>query len=805
MSEVLFKTTDCTEYKAGTFTCSPAPTSATIIASIPSDARQLINRTRQALYKFMNGESRDINPTDANGVPYGLVSVDADDVGTWATINDFYFQNGKIIPSQGDDFTAVKATKNNEERWVKVFSSLNSCEWKKNIQCFTHMPFTVGVATAGPLTYPTEGTFFEYGKLGDMILSSEIETYPSNGDMLHRKILMVNPANKDVCKPAVRFRHVATIKPEKPTANDSLDCGKSETQGHVKILVPECDDENYVGVGLVFSNKNMWKFPIFDYVVKKPDGNLGVRMYPNIEDGKVVFVDGIYRGVEKFQGKPSCAVSNKPDNSRAFLHCWQNATKPPDVSKAFGTFCPKGGDNDTNRRCFSTTEVNGTYYCINKKYLINRDVSAECLLRNESKFFSTTPDTEDKVKSIFATVSPGFHLFTCFRRVEAGDKTTIGDTDLSTTYIPFAPKLRFFIPSSFLPAKCCFSGDTTSTSGYPGGTYEDFICCALNGGVKTQSQLRQACGDKLMEYCNGENLKKRECQVFCSKKEFNCDANLEKYCKNNPTSIADDGTPICTCFDKVAFANYVNGLTLFDPDFMALYGLVFRKPECSFPPCYDSKYSHKTVNVTDTCPNMAVCMNKLSVKNDGTIIGDVNISQLNNCMASTTYVDGKDEETDPSCEITGYSECSKACGGGIQYPLFSGQNCTGAFRPCNTQECKSSDCDISWNTDWTSCNVECGRGVKTRKGVVMKLEQDGGQKCSDICNNMYDRPTCIAMTGCEGTNCSPVPPAADLTTGEKVAGGIGILFVVILIIQFVIPMVIGYFAGKSQNSSEKPK
>merc|ERR550525_298102 len=78
---------------------------------------------------------------------------------------------------------------------------------------------------------------------------------------------------------------------------------------------------------------------------------------------------------------------------------------------------------------------------------------------------------------------------------------------------------------------------------------------------------------------------------------------------------------------------------------------------------------------------------------------------------------------------SGFSKCSKQCGGGSQgqtrsiltKPLNGGLDCgvTVEERPCETQSC-DRDCILGQWTDWAPCSMACGGGLQKRVRKVVE-------------------------------------------------------------------------------------
>merc|ERR1711974_188870 len=73
------------------------------------------------------------------------------------------------------------------------------------------------------------------------------------------------------------------------------------------------------------------------------------------------------------------------------------------------------------------------------------------------------------------------------------------------------------------------------------------------------------------------------------------------------------------------------------------------------------------------------------------------------------------------CHWQEWGECTKSCGGGMQYRYCLKGGMDKEMRRCNEQECGCIDCPTptpppkcTW-TDWSDCSVTCGTGWQTRE------------------------------------------------------------------------------------------
>eukprot|EP01125_Pyxidicula_operculata_P004565 TRINITY_DN1717_c0_g4_i2.p1 TRINITY_DN1717_c0_g4~~TRINITY_DN1717_c0_g4_i2.p1 ORF type:complete len:1852 (-),score=391.75 TRINITY_DN1717_c0_g4_i2:144-5249(-) len=95
-----------------------------------------------------------------------------------------------------------------------------------------------------------------------------------------------------------------------------------------------------------------------------------------------------------------------------------------------------------------------------------------------------------------------------------------------------------------------------------------------------------------------------------------------------------------------------------------------------------------------------------------------------------------------NCSYTwpsGWSDCSKPCGGGLQYQIpiitqaaaFGGQACPAPRnQQCNSGNCATIDvnCTYTWNP-WSDCTKLCDTGVQYRSANIISASANGGLSC----------------------------------------------------------------------------
>lgn len=154
----------------------------------------------------------------------------------------------------------------------------------------------------------------------------------------------------------------------------------------------------------------------------------------------------------------------------------------------------------------------------------------------------------------------------------------------------------------------------------------------------------------------------------------------------------------------------------------------------------------------------------------GVKIRQRSIKQKNNYggkMCPQTSMEGSC--TDKACAVDctvewgGWGDCSKECGGGIQYrhpevnqeAAYGGAACPKTEeKMCNDQGC-AMDCQVSGWGSWSQCSEQCGEGYQSHNREIERAAAYGGQSCPEVteqrdCNDAPCASDCAFEWGAWG-------------------------------------------------------
>ncbi|XP_047444458.1 ADAMTS-like protein 2 isoform X2 [Mugil cephalus] len=161
---------------------------------------------------------------------------------------------------------------------------------------------------------------------------------------------------------------------------------------------------------------------------------------------------------------------------------------------------------------------------------------------------------------------------------------------------------------------------------------------------------------------------------------------------------------------------------------------------------------------SSTCTTGITTSYALCVRYDGTEVDDSYCDSLTRPEPTHEFCTGK--ECPPRWETSGWSECSRTCGEGVQYRtvrcwkmLSPGLDSSvydslclshDLHKPANRKVCHGQSCGPQWEvSEWSECSARCGsRGVQTRE-VRCSMEMR-------LCNKS-SQP--IESQECEGPPC----------------------------------------------------
>ncbi|XP_028283364.1 ADAMTS-like protein 2 isoform X2 [Parambassis ranga] len=181
------------------------------------------------------------------------------------------------------------------------------------------------------------------------------------------------------------------------------------------------------------------------------------------------------------------------------------------------------------------------------------------------------------------------------------------------------------------------------------------------------------------------------------------------------------------------------------------------EPDISLADMYRWKVS-AYAPCSSTCTTGITSSYALCVRYDGTEVDDTYCDSLTRPEPTHEFCTGK--ECPPRWETSGWSECSRTCGEGVQYRtvrcwkmLSPGLDSSvydslclshNLHKPANRKVCHGQSCGPQWEvSEWSECSARCGsRGVRTRE-VRCSMEMR-------LCNKS-SQP--IESQECEGPPC----------------------------------------------------
>ncbi|XP_028328609.1 ADAMTS-like protein 2 isoform X2 [Gouania willdenowi] len=184
---------------------------------------------------------------------------------------------------------------------------------------------------------------------------------------------------------------------------------------------------------------------------------------------------------------------------------------------------------------------------------------------------------------------------------------------------------------------------------------------------------------------------------------------------------------------------------------------VEEEPDISVADMYRWKVS-AYAPCSSTCTTGISSSFALCVRYDGTEVGDDYCDSVTRPEPTHEFCSGKD--CPPRWETSGWSECSRTCGEGVQFRtvrcwkmLSPGLDSSvydslclshDLHKPANRKACHGQSCGPQWEvSDWSECSARCGsRGFRTRE-VRCSME-------TKLCN-ATSQP--IGSQECEGPSC----------------------------------------------------
>ncbi|XP_019969253.1 ADAMTS-like protein 2 isoform X3 [Paralichthys olivaceus] len=231
--------------------------------------------------------------------------------------------------------------------------------------------------------------------------------------------------------------------------------------------------------------------------------------------------------------------------------------------------------------------------------------------------------------------------------------------------------------------------------------------------------------------------------------EIHSDTHSITHTETEPVTHSDTHTAILVQLQQVSAVQAANtesndfdvGL---DPD-ISLADM-YRWKVSAYAPC------------SSTCTTGITTSYALCVRYDGTEVDDSYCDSLTRPEPTHEFCTGK--ECPPRWETSGWSECSRTCGEGVQYRtvrcwkmLSPGLDSSvydslclahDLHKPANRKVCLGQSCGPQWEvSEWSQCSARCGsRGVRTREvrcSMEMKLCNKSSQP---IENQECEGPPC---------------------------------------------------------------
>lgn len=215
-------------------------------------------------------------------------------------------------------------------------------------------------------------------------------------------------------------------------------------------------------------------------------------------------------------------------------------------------------------------------------------------------------------------------------------------------------------PCNTFPAVCSNRGSVVPSGGTgaaqlliiskPSDSLLDLYC---NGSALSTTTCKNycvglrnnTCFSRINAFCTSANIGSEEvCRTMCATNGV-CDSRLTSYCTtlfNSSGQTLNDfikdgaNANVCGCFLTGISPNIYSS---YEADLLKTFNNIPTSGDlidCYFPACSNSDI-HRGAFITNktTCPNNSLCVNSVTINNNGTINGDIGVNQSNECSSFT--------------------------------------------------------------------------------------------------------------------------------------------------------------------------
>lgn len=280
-----------------------------------------------------------------------------------------------------------------------------------------------------------------------------------------------------------------------------------------------------------------------------------------------------------------------------------------------------------------------------------------------------------------------------------------------------------------------------------------------------QTADKSTCNFSMGQWCSDfANVASPACREWCKNPNINCDASISSYCRSlgSPTDALATDPELCGCFLPTTFYdNYFKSLKdkiVVPPNFQP-------NKQCFFGSCAQSKIQPFVVKNSEgrLCPNVQTCLQNITFSNNGTITGNVNITNNNSCNFSIPltykFKTGDWGECQRQADGTGVQTRSVTCVANEDGSLGSDDKClSSGLKPASFQACTPTSEDIASFSYLIGPWDLCKNGKQSR--TVVCVDKDQNMVADMNCKN--EKPAMQQSCGEEPPNgpTGPTDPVA---------------------------------------------